>query len=61
MSETLEDRKREARQAYDPNRSPFEVCPYKNPSYIEDWLKGWNEAEDALHAGEGDYYDEDDY
>lgn len=42
-------RRREARRAYDPNCGPMDICPYKSPFYIEDWLDGWKQGEEEYN------------
>lgn len=56
MAQTPSNRRHEAREAFDPNCSPMELCQYKNPSYIKDWMDGWEEAEEAYYAEQEDDY-----
>lgn len=56
MSQTPSNRRREGREAFDPEMVPD--CPYKDPSKRADWLDGWNEAKETHHQEQADEREE---
>lgn len=57
-------RRRQGREAFDKNTNPEDVCPYKSNIYgwiekRQDWMDGWNEAEEAFNKSLNEPKDED--